>query len=386
MTVKRNQRRFVKTRTPNLVRYLNTGEYYLLYKLSGKQVHTPLKTTDYKVARNRRNEQMSLIEKQRQVVKPKEIATTTIGDLCDKYVNQTENDLSLTHGAKHARLAALKRLLKTYPGLVKKKPNQLELKNLLKWYQDFNLNGTSYVPKGAKKAIAGNSFSSVKQTLRVFQKILDMAVVEGLVAENLIRTHSKIGYFKPMKKEVRKITVPRKSEIKAIVEFLSNWADGHCAFAIQLLAYSGCRIGEARQLKWRHVNFDENKIEIPGYKTRSSNRIIHMSKSLLEILKKRADELAGAVSGDFAACAELKIMPVHTCNKQLAWACSELGISKITNHDLRHYFGTSCLEADVPVSTVAAWMGHSDGGALLLKTYAHLRDSHSKNVASTLEL
>ncbi|MAM91263.1 MAG: hypothetical protein CMI15_07280, partial [Opitutaceae bacterium] len=149
MTVKRNQRRFVKTRTPNLVRYLNTGEYYLLYKLSGKQVHTPLKTTDYKVARNRRNEQMSLIEKQRQVVKPKKIANTTIGDLCDKYVDETENDLSLTHGAKHVRLAALKRLVKTYPGLLKKKPNQLELKNLLKWYQDFNLNGTSYVPKGA---------------------------------------------------------------------------------------------------------------------------------------------------------------------------------------------------------------------------------------------
>ena len=91
-------------------------------------------------------------------------------------------------------------------------------------------------------------------------------------------------------------------------------------------------------------------------------------------------------SGDTGGYLNERIMPIDCCNKQLTRACSELGIRRITNHDLRHYFGTSCLEADIPVSTVAAWMGHSDGGALLLKTYAHLRDQHSAKKAATLRL
>ena len=389
MTVKRTKRKFVKTRTPNLVKYLNTGEYYLLYKLSGKQIHTPLKTTDYKVAHNRRNEQMLLIEKQRQTANSKPSDSdrpVTMEDLFQDYLEQTAKDYRISESTKNGRRSAYKRVVKTFPSILKKRPNQLEITEVMTWFNELNTEGTNYLPPGAKIPQRGNSFTTVVHTKQFLSKVLDIAVSQGLASENLIRTHERIGYFKPMKKRSSKIWVPSKADLKAIVDHLSSYQNGVFSFSIQLIAFSGCRIGEARSLKWRHVNFDENRLEIPGSKTSTSNRIIHMSKSLLKILKKRADELAEAVSGDFAAFAELSVMPVYCCNKHLSRACSELGIRKITNHDLRHYFGTSCLEADVPVSTVAAWMGHSDGGALLLKTYAHLRDSHSKNVAATLEL
>ena len=58
---------YSKTRTPNLVRYDRTKEYYLLYKLNGKQARTPLKTSDYKVAVRRRNAKMLEVEKLRSV-------------------------------------------------------------------------------------------------------------------------------------------------------------------------------------------------------------------------------------------------------------------------------------------------------------------------------
>mgnify|MGYP003148829886 CR=1 FL=1 len=185
---------------------------------------------------------------------------------------------------------------------------------------------------------------------------------------------------------MRKLTVPTKSELKAVVEHLKDYWGGHYAFSIQLLAYSGCRIGEARVLKWQHVNFEDNKLEIPGFKTRSSNRVIHMSKSLRTLLEDAAKKISKVTKADQSSFLNERIMPIDCCNKQLTRACSKLGIERITNHDLRHYFGTSCLEADIPVSTVAAWMGHSDGGALLLKTYAHLRDRHSAHKAASLEL
>ena len=105
---------------------------------------------------------MLLIEKQRQTAKPSSKdcgGLITIGDLCDRYAEKTRDDFTLTEKAKYARLSALKRLPKTYPSLREKKPNQLDIKDLLNWFPEFNLKGTNYVPKGAKKAITGNSFN-----------------------------------------------------------------------------------------------------------------------------------------------------------------------------------------------------------------------------------
>ena len=57
-------------------------------------------------------------------------------------------------------------------------------------------------------------------------------------------------------------------------------------------------------------------------------------------------------------------------------ACKKLGVPRFTTHALRHLFGTACLEAGVDVRTVAAWFGHKDNGALLLKVYSHVRRQH----------
>jgi hypothetical protein len=35
----------------------------------------------------------------------------------------------------------------------------------------------------------------------------------------------------------------------------------------------------------------------------------------------------------------------------------------------------------VDIPTVSRWLGHKDGGALAMKVYGHLRDSHSVNMA-----
>ena len=41
-------------------------------------------------------------------------------------------------------------------------------------------------------------------------------------------------------------------------------------------------------------------------------------------------------------------------------------------HMMRHLFASSLIAAGVDVRTVAEYLGHSDGGALVLKTYSHL--------------
>jgi hypothetical protein len=61
----------------------------------------------------------------------------------------------------------------------------------------------------------------------------------------------------------------------------------------------------------------------------------------------------------------------------LSNACKAIQIARLTHHDLRDLFVTRCIESGVDIPTVAHWAGHKDGGALLMKTYNHLRMEHS---------
>jgi integrase len=45
-------------------------------------------------------------------------------------------------------------------------------------------------------------------------------------------------------------------------------------------------------------------------------------------------------------------------------------------------FATRCIEAGVDIPTVSRWLGHSDGGALAMKIYGHLREKHSAEMAA----
>lgn len=58
-------------------------------------------------------------------------------------------------------------------------------------------------------------------------------------------------------------------------------------------------------------------------------------------------------------------------------AAKKIGITRMTHHDLRHFFATICIESGVDIPTVSRWLGHKDGGALAMKTYGHLRREHS---------
>jgi integrase len=65
-------------------------------------------------------------------------------------------------------------------------------------------------------------------------------------------------------------------------------------------------------------------------------------------------------------------------------ACKRLDIPHLRIHDLRHFFATYALECGVDVLTVSKWLGHKDGGVLVLRTYGHLRDDHSLASAKKL--
>lgn len=61
-------------------------------------------------------------------------------------------------------------------------------------------------------------------------------------------------------------------------------------------------------------------------------------------------------------------------------------LPKFGLHDLRHHFASHAVMGGVDFATLARWLGHRDGGALLARTYAHMTESHERQLADRLNL
>jgi hypothetical protein len=66
------------------------------------------------------------------------------------------------------------------------------------------------------------------------------------------------------------------------------------------------------------------------------------------------------------------------------WEPMKTKVGSFTHYDSRHYFTTDAIQRGVDIPTIAKWLGHKDGGTLLMKTYSHLLQDHSRAMAKKL--
>lgn len=123
-------------------------------------------------------------------------------------------------------------------------------------------------------------------------------------------------------------------------------------------------------MRWAQVDLAKKQILVAGTKTESSYRTVPIIQPLADLLGeirgRRGEEPADAT-----------VLAIRECKGALRTGCSAPKIKKLVHHDLRHLFATRCSESGVDIPTVSRWLGHSDGGALAMKTYGHLRQEHS---------
>ncbi len=154
---------------------------------------------------------------------------------------------------------------------------------------------------------------------------------------------------------------------------------GHAGLVVRFLAHTGLRINEARQLRWEHVRDDH--IYAPADVTKNGKpRCIPFIAGMADVLKalRRARPWTARRNGF--------ILPQAECGKTLRFACRLAGIPHVTHHTFRHFYATQCIRSGVDIPTVAKWLGHSDGGALLLRTYCHLIDDHTLEMAKKVKV
>jgi integrase len=164
-------------------------------------------------------------------------------------------------------------------------------------------------------------------------------------------------------------------QFSRLLKELDGRPRSHAGLIVRFLAHTGLRINEARQMRWEHVQ--EDFFLLPGSVTKNDKtRAIPFVNGIRKILKALRD-----VAGDRAM-----VIPQAECKRSLRTACELAGLHRLTHHDFRHLFTTRCIESGVDIPTVARWRGDRDGGAMLVKTYFHLLDEHSRRMAERVKI
>jgi integrase len=186
---------------------------------------------------------------------------------------------------------------------------------------------------------------------------------------------------------------------------LAAIADDRLSHAWEL-ALSGLRRGEIAGLRWSDIDLDaktlsvvNNRVDAGGTavendpKSQSSRRTLPLPDRLVSVLRaakarQARERLAlGAETGPWEYIVSNEVgLAYHpqVLSRYWASAVKAAGVRHIKLHAARHTCATLMHLSAVPVSVIAAWIGHKDA-SLTMKLYAHSQDEALKAAGATLD-
>ena len=183
-----------------------------------------------------------------------------------------------------------------------------------------------------------------------------------------ITPHGKLLSRRPLNS--RQFEPPNQQQFAALIAECDAAPRSKAGLVVRFLSLTGMRISEARALRWKHVHAD--CIQVPGETTKSGKpRAIPLLPGAADVLAR----LRALDSGGY-------VLPRQSPRKAIENASRRVFGVAWSFHCFRHLFATRCIESLVDMPTVARWLGHQDGGALLARTYFHLVDDHSRTMAA----
>jgi integrase len=344
-----NGKRFKKV-GQNLYRD-SVGRYYLLVKKSGKQFRRSLKTNDFALAKRRLRE---FLDRAGQLTTDGTNSSIRFDELSQRWLVSKTAELKAS--SAYRRASVLKQLGPFFNGRLVR---AIGAKEIEAWK----------INRGAK--LSARSWNIEVETLKqIFAYAQDSL---RILLDNPARLLKRKKQPKPG------ILIPSKEQFRALLAELRNGhrATGEAADFVEFLAYSGCRQGEARHVRWRDVNFDLGTLLVTGGEKGTKNyeaRTIPLFAPLCRLLKtiRRRKRLATQ---------DAHVFEIGDARLQIMRACERLGMPRFGHHTMRHFFCSNAIEAGCDFKVIAGWLGHKDGGVLVAMTYGHLRSEHSAAMA-----
>ena len=379
-----------RTGVQGLYRNGQSGIYYGRWKVRGKTKWQSLETPIFDTAKFRHRQETDKIELQRGNRNAVETGEALMGALLDTYSEQIKGNTDLKEGTRKRNLTTVKYITKTWPELRTMKPQDVSTVAIAEWTKLIKSAGSNFTPNGAKESLRGNSSSSVNKAVSALREIMEMARLGGIITINPVVEKSE-GVRLRKRVTVTPLVLPSDTELACVLHAMeTNGARGgwgiEAADFCRFLAFTGMRVGEAGRATWQDVNMSKRQLKVQGTKSDSSVRTIplfpDLEKLLAKLTERRKSAARFAVDGVPVLSPKDSIFRISECQNTIDSACEKLGVARFTHHNLRDLFATKCIESGVDIPTVARWLGHADGGALLMQRYANLRDTHSQAQAS----
>jgi integrase len=159
------------------------------------------------------------------------------------------------------------------------------------------------------------------------------------------------------------------------------------ALYLRFLALTGSREKEALCVRWADVDFARETVTIgsggasKNHKARDVDFSPELKALLVEMSAARPPDSSWLFPSPQRGAKDIHAMHLRESLKQVR---KTAGLPWLGFHDLRHAFASQCVMAGLDFMTIAAWLGHSDGGILVGKVYGHLADTHKKAAAQKL--
>jgi integrase len=193
-----------------------------------------------------------------------------------------------------------------------------------------------------------------RQYLSTLRQVLDHAAVEPNPARE--------GRIRLPRQEKAIVEPPSGEQVEAIIVN----APSRGRLPLRVLEQTGMRVGEVHQLEWRDVDVAASRFRIRHGKTASARRWVEVPAWLM------VDVQETCPPDDRAA--ERRVFPGFTpeaARNVMTRACKAAGIAHFHPHDLRPRYASVKIAEGVPVTHVAAQLGHSKT-SLTFDTYSHV--------------
>ena len=337
----------------NLYRHNSSGTYYALLKRGGKQIRKSLKTKDKELASRNLAE---LRTKVTRLNSEKHVRKLTFEELATRWLKIKSSQL------KASSISRMERCVKGLLPFFK----HTTFKNISRRHCEEWL-----TTRGGN--ISASSYSQERGVLiAIFNYAIDLGIVLDNEAAEALPTRTIRN---------KRAEIPTREQFHTLVQAMRK-ADArgfHGANLVELLAYSGMRLHEGINLLWKDVNFDRGCFVVTGGEFGTKNHEAH-TVPLFPAMR----ELLERIMPHSTCETDSRIIPINDAKTLIRSSCRKENLPSFSHHSLRHYFCSNAIEAGIDFKVIAGWLGHKDGGILVAKTYGHLRDTHSFEMAKRM--
>ncbi|MDA8053893.1 MAG: tyrosine-type recombinase/integrase [Deltaproteobacteria bacterium] len=209
------------------------------------------------------------------------------------------------------------------------------------------------LPKNKNKRDSEISFRSVNIEISTLHHFFNYCIKKEILDKNPATGIKRLN-------ELSRLKTLSDDDIQKLIAGATNKLTRDL---ITFLIYTGCRKGEALNLKWDDVDLKNDVIAVKGTKTKY-DRHVPISKPLKELLKgvERSQDVLYAFNKNGARLTDFK--------RSFKTACRNAGLKDLRIHDLRHIFASKLVMNGASLYITGELLGHKTPA--MTKKYSHL--------------